>query len=323
MNVLVAIYGSHPWNIPPANVEYLRRRFPHVVFTHAAREPDVMAHIAGADVGFLGRLRAPALASARRLRWVHSPAAGVGNLMFPEMIASDVIITNSRGMHGAVIAEHVIGVAIVLFRQIDVAIRAQLRHRWEQADLADIRSLRGRCMGIVGLGAVGSAVAGAAAAMGMRVIATRRRPGAPRPASVEAVYPPSQLPELLAASDVVVLAAPNTEATQGLIGSPEIRQMKRDAILINVARGRLIREKDLAAELARGTIAGAALDVFDREPLDVASPLWDLPNVLITPHTSGFREDYWEAAVELFADNLRRFEAGEPLLNVVDKAAGY
>jgi phosphoglycerate dehydrogenase-like enzyme len=159
--------------------------------------------------------------------------------------------------------------------------------------------------------------------MGMRVIATRRRATAPRPASVEVVYAPSRLPELLAASDVVVLAAPSTDATRDLIGSAEIRKMKRDAILINVARGRLVREEDLAVELSRGTIAGAALDVFEREPLDASSPLWDLPNVVITPHTSGFREDYWEAAVELFADNLRRFEAGIPLLNVVDKAAGY
>jgi D-2-hydroxyacid dehydrogenase (NADP+) len=323
MNVLVAIYGTHPWNIPPVHVDYLRRRFPHVTFVQAANESEVMAHIADADVGFLGRLRAPAFAKARRVRWVHSPAAGVGNLMFPELIASDVIVTNSRGMHGAVIAEHVIGVAIVLFRQIHLALRAQGEHRWEKADLADIRALRGRRMGLVGLGAVGTAVADAASAMGMRVSATRRRVTAPRPATVDAVYPPSQLPELLAGSDVVVVAAPSTDATRDLIGSAEIRRMKHDAILINVSRGRLVREDDLALELSRGTIAGAALDVFAQEPLDASSPLWDLPNVLITPHTSGFREDYWEAAVELFADNLTRFEAGGQLLNVVDKGAGY
>jgi phosphoglycerate dehydrogenase-like enzyme len=323
MNVLVAIYGDHPWNLPAGHVEYLRRRFPRVTFTHAAGEQELMAHIASADVGFLGRLKAPGLARARRLRWVHSPAAGVGNLIFPEMVASDVIVTNSRGLHGAVIAEHVIGVTIALFRQFHTAVRAQLDHRWVKAGLSEIRSLRGRQMGIVGLGAVGSAVADAAAAMGMRVAATRRRPGAPRPPSVDVVYPPAQLPELLAASDVVVLAAPHTGETRDLIGSGEIRQMKRNAVLINVARGRLVREADLALELSRGTIAGAALDVFEREPLDTSSPLWDLPNVLITPHTSGFREDYWEAAVELFADNLGRFEAGEPLLNVVDKSTGY
>jgi phosphoglycerate dehydrogenase-like enzyme len=323
MNVLVAIYGQHPWQIPAAHVDYLRRRFPHVTFTHAAGEHELMAHIAVADVGFLGRLKAEGLARAQRLRWVHSPAAGVGNLMFPEMIASDVVVTNSRGIHGAVMAEHVIGVTIALFRQLHVAVRAQLEHKWEQPGLSEIRSLRGRRMGIVGLGAVGSAVADAAFAMGMRVAATRRRAAAPRPPSVDIVYEPSRLSELLATSDVVVLAAPHTDETRDLIGSREIRQMKRDAVLINVARGRLVREEDLAIEVSRGTIAGAALDVFEREPLAASSPLWDLPNVLITPHTSGFREDYWEAAVEIFADNLHRFEAGEPLLNVVDKTAGY
>jgi len=323
MTVLVAIYGQHPWNIPAAHVGDLRRRFPHVTFTHAADEGELMAHIANADVGFLGRLKPPGLARARRLRWVHSPAAGVGSLLFPEMIASDVVITNSRGLHGSVIAEHVIGVTIALFRQLHTAVRAQTEHRWVRAELSEIRSLRGRRMGIVGLGAVGSAVADAAAGMGMRVSATRRSVNALRPDSVEIVYPPSQLSELLATSDVVVLAAPHTEETRELIGSRELRLMKPTAILINIARGRLIREADLVRELSRGTIAGAALDVFQHEPLGASSPLWDLPNALITPHTSGFREDYWEAAVDLFAENLVRFERGEPLRNVVDKTAGY
>ena len=323
MNVLVAIYGQHPWNLPSSNVESLRRRFPHVTFLHAASEDEQMAHIGAADVGFFGRLRAAGLARAGRLHWVHSPAAGVGNLMFPEMIASGVIVTNSRGLHGLVIAEHVIGVAIALFRQLHVDVRAQLEHRWVRADLSEIRSLRGRRMGIIGLGAVGAAVADAAEAMGMRVAATRRRVDAPRPPSVETVLPASELPALLSSSDVVVVAAPHTDATHNLIGSREIRHMKREAILVNVARGRLVQEAELAVELSRGTIAGAALDVFGHEPLEAASPLWDLPNVLITPHTSGYREDYWDAAADLFADNLHRYERGEPLLNVVDKTAGY
>ncbi len=323
MTVLVAIYGQHPWNLPPAHVDSLRRRFPHVTFLHAADEVEQVTHIGRADVGFFGRLRAAGLARAERLRWVHSPAAGVGSLMFPEMLASDIVITNSRGLHGLVIAEHVLGVTIALFRQLHVDVRAQIEHRWVRAELSEIRSLRGRRMGVIGLGAVGTAVADAAAAMGMKVVATRRRVDAPRPASVETVLPPSRLPVLLASSDVVVVAAPHTGDTHGLISGREIRQMKRDAILVNVARGRLVQEADLAVELARGTIAGAALDVFDHEPLDAASPLWDLPNVLITPHTSGFREDYWEAAVDMFADNLGRYERGEPLINVVDKKAGY
>ncbi len=323
MNVLVAIYGDHPWNIPASSVERLQRRFSHITFAQATSEDDVMARIPDADVGFLGRLKAPALARATRLSWVHSPAAGVGSLLFPEMLESRVIITNSRGLHGQTIAEHVIGVTIALFRQFHVAVRSQMDHRWPRTDLSEIRLLRGRRMGVVGLGAIGSAVATTAASLGMRVVATRFHADRPRPPAVDTVYPPADLPLLLAGSDVVVLALPHTAGTRGLIGSAEIRLMKRDAVLVNIARGRLLRTDELVAELLRGTIAGAALDVFEHEPLDESSPLWDLPNVLITPHTSGFREDYWQAAADLFAENLARYERGEPLLNVVDKLAGY
>ena len=323
MTVLVAIYGEHPWNIPASYVEGLQRRFGHHTFAQATCEQELMARIHEAEVGFLGRLKVEALTRAERLVWVHSPAAGVGSLLFPEMLASRVVLTNSRGLHGPAMAEHVIGVTIALFRHFHSAMRAQPGHRWAKADLSDVRMLRGRRMGIIGLGAVGTAVAAAASALGMHVIATRRHADRPRPVSVEEVYPPSGLPRLLETSDVVVVAAPHTHETGELIRSREVRLMKRDAILVNIARGRLVSEGDLARELARGTIAGAALDVFEHEPLGASSPLWDLPNVIITPHTSGYREDYWEAAVELFAQNLGRFDRGEPLLNVVDKQAGY
>ena len=157
----------------------------------------------------------------------------------------------------------------------------------------------------------------------MRVSAVRRHADRPRPPFVDDVTGPGELGTLLARADIVVLAAPLTGETRGLIGRPELRLMKRSAILVNVARGKLVSEQDLADELAAGSIAGAALDVFEREPLDPASPLWGLPNVLITPHTSGFREDYWPAVVDLFMENLRRFESGRRLMNVVDKDAGY
>ena len=178
-------------------------------------------------------------------------------------------------------------------------------------------------MGLVGLGAIGQAVAEKAGALGMDVIAVRRRQDGPRPPAVSRVYPVSELAAFLGDADVVVVCAPLTAETRGLIGGAELRLMKPASILINVARGKLLREAEVAEELAKGTIAGAALDVFEREPLDAGSPLWDLPNVVITPHTSAFRRDYWEAAVGLFADNLDRFLRGAPLVNVVNKDAGY
>jgi phosphoglycerate dehydrogenase-like enzyme len=220
-------------------------------------------------------------------------------------------------------AEHVVALVIVLFRQVHLAIRRQVSHSWVKEDQSAYRTVRGRRMGIVGLGAIGSAVAERAGAMGMDVVAVRRNADAPRPPSVSAVYPPAGLDRLLEESDAVVLTAPLTPDTRGLIGAAQLRRMKPDAVLVNVARGKLIVERELAEALAQGALAGAALDVFEHEPLDPASPLWDLPNVVITPHTSAFRDDYWALAVDLFAANLRKFERGEPLANLVDKAAGY
>ena len=262
-------------------------------------------------------------AAAPRLRWVQSPAAGVAGLLFPEFKASPVVLTNARGIHGEAMAEHVIAVVIVLFRQIHLAVRRQAGRDWVKEPQSAFRMIRGRRMGVVGLGAIGAAVAERASAMGMDVVAVRRNAGAPRPPFVSAVYPPSGLDRLLEESDAVVLTAPLTPDTRGLIGAEQLRRMKPDAVLVNVARGKLIVEHELAEALARGALAGAALDVFEHEPLDPASPLWDLPNVVLTPHTSAFRDDYWTLATDLFAANLARFQQGEALANVVDKAAGY
>lgn len=325
MKVLTSIVPDGVWVFPGQEVERLRQRFPAITFVDAPGADDRARELPEADVAFLSRLRPEEFQLARRLRWIQSPAAGVGSLLFPALRDSAVVVTNARGIHGEPIAEHVIAVTIVLFRQIQHAIRRQVAHDWGKDDLAlsAYRSIAGRCMGIVGLGAIGSAVAEKAAAMGMRVVAARRKVDAPRPPAVSAVYPADALDRLFEQADVLVLAAPLTGQTSGLVGASELRRMKREAILVNVARGRLVKEAELAAELARGTIAGAALDVFEHEPLDPASPLWDLPNVVITPHTSAFRSDYWSAAADLFADNLSRYLKGEPLRNVVDKGAGY
>jgi phosphoglycerate dehydrogenase-like enzyme len=323
MKVVTSVYSDPTWTIPPDEVERLQRTFPHIHFTNAPARADRLRELADAEVAFLSQLKPDEFAAAGRLRWIQSPAAGVAGLLFPELRESGVVVTNARGIHGDAMAEHVIGVAIVLCRQIHLAIRRQGSHLWEKPPQARFRMLRGRTMGIVGLGAIGTAVAERAAALGMEVIAVRRRVEASRPACVSAVYPPSDLGTLLGLADLVVLTAPLTDGTRGLIGAAELRQMRRDAVLVNVARGKLVREDELEAELLRGTIAGAALDVFEHEPLLPESRLWDLPNVVITPHTSAFRDDYWTLAVDLFAANLRRFERGERLANVVDKDAGY
>jgi phosphoglycerate dehydrogenase-like enzyme len=323
MTILVYIVSNPVWTIPPAQVARLQEAFPAHTFVNAEDEREALADAPDAEVIFSSMVTPEILCRASGLRWVHSPAAGVGRLLFPALRESDIVITNSRGVHANPIAEHVFGLAIALSRHFHVAVRRQAEHVFAQGEIGQVRVLHGRRLGIIGLGAIGSAVARLGVAFGMKVCAVRRRPEAPAPAGVDRVFGLSQLDDLLRTSDYVVLSAPLTAETAGLIGARELRLMKPDAYLINVARGKLVREADLAVALAGRIIAGAGLDVFEHEPLDASSPLWDLPNVIITPHTSGFTERYWEDVSDLFADNLRRYDRGEALFNVVDKVAGY
>jgi phosphoglycerate dehydrogenase-like enzyme len=178
-------------------------------------------------------------------------------------------------------------------------------------------------MAVVGLGSIGAAVAVRAAGLGMKVVGVRRRLEQVAPPGVERVAGPDELGPVLAVADVVVLAAPLTGGTDRLLDAAAISRMKPGAVLVNVARGQLVDETALAAALASGHLAGAALDVFDDEPLPPKSAFWSLPSVIVTPHTSGFRIDHWDDVIDLFEQQLARFRAGEPLLNVVDPDAGY
>lgn len=325
--VLIAVFSDIlTWNIPDSHVERLRREFPHHQFVQARDEAETGALVRDVEVAFSGQLHAEAVEAAARLRWVHSPAAGIGGMLSPALVKSPVVLTNSRGIHAEAMAEHVLGVVIALFRKLPEAFAHQAAHRWGHDAMtqgAPSRLLRGSVLGVVGPGSIGSAVAKLASAAGAYVEAIRRRPEAGPPEGARAVFGPGALMERLAQWDVVVLATPQTAETRGMIGRAQLHAMKRDAILVNVGRGKLVKEAELIDALRQGIIGGAALDVVEHEPLDAASPLWDLPNVLITPHTSSLRTDYWDLTTQLFADNLRRFDAGQPLRNVVDKQAGY
>jgi phosphoglycerate dehydrogenase-like enzyme len=326
MLILVAIHSPFAiWNIPGEHVSRLRREFPSHTFLHAVDDAQALALVPEADVAFSSQIGRAHLLAARRLKWIHSPAAGVGGLLFREMIESDVLLTNSRGMSADTMAEHVLAVTLALFRNLPLAVVRQVDHVWAQDEITERRNrtLQDSHVVLVGLGAIGSAVAWRMAALGARVTGIRRRADAPPVEGVSRVLGPDGLSAALAEADVVVVAAPHTRATRGMIGMREFSAMKPNAILVNVSRGRLVDELALTSALEGGRLGGAALDVFEREPLPLDSPLWNMPNVLITPHTSGFRSDHWDAAVALFMKNLRRFESGEPLLNVVDKHAGY
>jgi phosphoglycerate dehydrogenase-like enzyme len=325
--ILVGIYSPFAsWNIPAPHVGRLRELFPQHTFLHATSEQQALELIPRAEIAFMSEVRPNQFDAAQALAWIHSPAAGVGGMLFPALVESSVVMTNSRGISASTIAEHVLAVTLVLFRKLPVAFRAHAAREWAQDTILHpppLRTIRGSRVLVIGLGAIGTATARAMSALGAQVSAVRRAASRPKPDFVETVAAPEQLLELLPSADVVVVAAPQTGGTRGLIGRRELEAMRPDAILVNVSRGRLVDEAALAEALATGTIGAAALDVFEREPLPADSPLWGMENVLITPHMAGFRPDHWDAVVDLFAENLRRFDAGRELLNIVNKKEGY
>jgi phosphoglycerate dehydrogenase-like enzyme len=269
---------------------------------------------AEAILGFALPLRTAELAPA--LRWVETPATGFDQLAGTGVLERrDVTVTTVGGLFAPWVAEHAFALLLGLTRQIDRFAAAQRRREWLGRGTA-VRELRDATMAIVGLGNIGRAVARAAKAFGMRVIGTRRNV-AEVPPEVDRVYPPAELHAMLGAADVVVLAVAGTPETARLIGAAELAAMRREALLINVARGMVIDEVALAEALAQGQIAGAGLDVFTEEPLPAASPLWTLPNVLITPHIAVNVPSKLRRCVEHFAENVRRYCAGDALLDRV------
>jgi phosphoglycerate dehydrogenase-like enzyme len=327
MNVLIfTVWPVEFWRVPQTQVERLRVRFPHITFTHALTDADAFSAIHSADVALASRLSAEIVGNAPRLRWVHSTAAAVGILPLKELAARNIAVTNSRGIQGATIAEFAIGGLLLISRRFHLMLEAQRERRWIQNELtSDVWpwSLRGRRMTIVGLGTIGREVAHRAHAFGMRVTAIRRKIAEAKPAFVEHIAGPEQLDDALRGCDVLVVSAPSIAETDRLINAGRLALLNRGAIVINVARGKIIDEAALIAALRNGHLGGAVLDVFEHEPLEPQNPLWTLPNVIISPHVSGVRPDHWNDVIDLFSENLQRFERGEPLLNVVDVQAGY
>lgn len=257
---------------------------------------------------------------APRLHWIQITATGVDRLLDSDIVRR-VTVTSAAGSHAIPIAEYVIGVMVMFAMGWPRLFRDQLAHRWRPFRPAE---LYGKTVGIVGMGHIGTEVARLAMALGMRVIGTRRSvTSRTRESSGYELLPPTDLHDLLRESDFVVIATPLTKETYHLIGEAELRVMKNSAYLINIARGAIIDEPVLIRALQEQWIAGAGLDVFEQEPLPPDSPLWDLENVIISPHHSGFSDATLERAFDLFCENLRRYLAGEPLLNVVDPERGY
>jgi phosphoglycerate dehydrogenase-like enzyme len=328
----------HPPVEPPRLSRIAEAAHPMVV-VNAASESEACAAMPEADA-FFGKLTPQLLAAARRLRWVQSPTASLEHYIFPELIAHSCVLTNTRGLFSDVIADQVMGYVICFARNLHRYIRNQAQARWEPVGGESERvtfatgpgmvtaidrahgHLADATLGILGLGSIGSEIARRALAFGMRVVAvdpTQTR----APEGVTALWPTERLPDLLSASDYVVIAAPHTPQTAKLFQRAQFQTMKRSACLINIGRGAIVDLADLVDALRVGEIAGAALDVYETEPLPADHPLWQLENVILTPHVAGYSPRIAERHLALLLENIRRFRTGEPLRNVVNKATWY
>jgi len=295
-------------------------------FTLAWDPPGVETALPEVEIVFLWTMRSPAFdalrhvwPAAERLRWVHSCSAGVERLLFPGLVESDVVLTNSRGVYDLPMAEYAVALMLAAAKGLPETLARQREHEWK---FRYTETLAGKRLVVVGPGSIGRAVASHAGALGMRTSAVgRSRRSADD--QFDEVAGPGEMQEVLAEADYVVITVPLTDDTRGMMGSEALAAMKPTARLINLARGAVVDQAALVDALREGRLAGAGLDVFAEEPLDPSSPLWDMPNVIVSPHISGDTDTSERDVVDLFLDNLRRWLAGEPLRNVVDKQLGF
>ena len=319
----------HPftfWRPQPVMPETIRRRWPEMGVVHLPNYDRLDAELPDTDV-FVGySLRAPQLAHAKELKWVHSTAAGVAQLMYPELRDSGILVTNPSGVFSVPMAEHTMGLMLALARNFPDSVRHQDQSCWGQQQIWDkpqhVTELNGQVLLIVGYGSIGQELAKRARAFEMRVWGVTRS-GKGDAAYAEKILPVAQLDEGLAHADYIVVAAPETRETQQLMNASRITKMKRGARLINVARGSLLDEVALVRALEKGALGGAALDVTGTEPLPPESPLWKAPNLLITPHTSALSDRLWVRQTALLMELLERWFDGREMFNQVDFAKGY
>lgn len=304
----------------------LLERLPEPVDIQVGHDAEFLkTHARDADVilngGHIGDLLRETFPCAQRVKWIHVLSAGVDKILFPELVASPVPVSNGRGVFKDSLAEFCMAAILFFAKDLRRLVYSQDAGQWEQFDIVPVR---GHVVGIVGYGEIGRETGRLARALGMKVVAVRRRhalsAGDP---DLERSYPPEQLHEMLGVSDYVVVSAPLTPETRALIGDAELRAMKSSAVIINVGRGPVIVESALIDALTEKRIHGAALDVFDVEPLPPGHPFYQLKNVLLSPHSADHVAGWADAAMNQFLDNFERFRNGQPLENVVDKKAGY
>jgi phosphoglycerate dehydrogenase-like enzyme len=282
-------------------------------------EADALLVIRDADC-FYGRMTRDLLENAGRLRWIQATSAGLDNYFFPELRRSDITLTNLRGIYSDVIADHVFAFLLMFARGMHIYHARKLAGVWEKG--VDVIHLGSKTLGVIGLGGIGLEVCKRGHAFGMRVIGVDPAPK-DRPDYVEAIYGPEDLRVMLADSDFVIICVPHTGETEYMLGDDGQRAMKPGSILINIGRGKVVDLAALVRHIESGHIGGAALDVYEEEPLPSDHPLWKMDEVLLTPHVAGISAEIQGRREDLIVENARRFMNNEILLNVVDKERGY
>jgi phosphoglycerate dehydrogenase-like enzyme len=324
--VICVWHSFTEWRPKAAMADAIRQRWPEMRVVHLPDYMRLAEELPETNI-FVGySLRPEQLKVATKLKWVHSTAAGVSQLMYPELRESGVLVTNPSGVFSTPMAEHIMGMMLALARNFPDCVRHQDRGSWGQQQITDqpqrLTELNGCVLLIVGYGSIGHELARRAKAFDMRVWGVTRTGNGDRTLA-ERVLPVTQLHEALPQADYVVIAAPQTSQTNKLIGAKELSLLKPGARVINVARGSLLDEAALLRGLEDGHLAGAALDVTDTEPLPPESPLWKAPRTFITPHTSAMSDRMWTRQTEVLVDLLERWFDGREMFNVVDLSAGY
>jgi len=309
----------------------LQTDYPQLNFVRA-NGTDWHAHVAQAQAVLLGRSIAidELLDHAPQLQWIHTIGAGVDRLMSPRLRGSDIVLTNSSGVHAINIAEHILALVLSFARQLHVLGRAQALSQWRgpgatrpYPPLPGVFELEGQTLAVIGLGAIGQALSRKADALGLRVLGVRRTASSDPVPGVSRLYDVGSLDAVLLQADHVAITLPLTEQTRGLFDAQRLSKLRRGAHLYNIGRGAIVDSEALLRALNSGGIAGAGLDVTDPEPLPPESPLWQHPNVIITAHTSGSTPHNARRTLEIFSDNIGRVLRGEPLRNIVNKELGY
>ncbi|MBN2259937.1 MAG: D-2-hydroxyacid dehydrogenase [Clostridiales bacterium] len=314
------------FDLPNFYIEKIKSVSPKINVVKSTNYDEILRLVKTADV-LIPRIFSPEIfLAAKQLKWIQTCGVGVDHFLFPEVVKSEVIFSNAKGVSKIPISEHVIGIMLCFSRRLNYYIKSQKQKKWKENPdvlLQQFEELNGKTVGIVGFGNIGSYLATKIKCLEMRVIVTTKNQSDASSEYVDKFFGMYELEKMLSEADFVILTVPLTSETRNLIGKKQLKKMKKTSYLINVCRGKIIDEKKLIKALKEGWIAGAGLDTFESEPLSSNSELWELENVIITPHVAGLTRNYWDRVIEIICENLTLFLENKPLKNVINKKIGY